>query len=31
MAELQELLLLGPGADQERDMFNNWFSAQVRL
>eukprot|EP00878_Enallax_costatus_P043306 GHUV01051216.1.p2 GENE.GHUV01051216.1~~GHUV01051216.1.p2 ORF type:complete len:104 (+),score=39.89 GHUV01051216.1:561-872(+) len=29
MAELQELLLLGPGAEQERDMFNNWFSAQV--
>lgn len=29
MAELQELLLLGPTADQERDMFNNWFSGQV--
>lgn len=30
MAELQELLLLGPGAEQERDMFSNWFSLQVR-
>lgn len=29
MAELQELLLLGPGAEQERDMFSNWFSLQV--
>lgn len=29
MAELQELLMLGPGAEQERDLFNNWFSLQV--
>jgi uncharacterized membrane protein YgcG len=29
MAELQELLLLGPGADQERDLYSNWFSLQV--
>jgi hypothetical protein len=30
MAELQELLLLGPGAEQERDLYSNWFSLQVR-
>jgi hypothetical protein len=30
MAELQELLMLGPGAEQERDLFSNWFSLQVR-
>lgn len=29
MAELQELLMLGPGAEQERDLFSNWFSLQV--
>jgi hypothetical protein len=29
MAELQEMLSLGPGAEQERDLFNNWFSLQV--
>jgi hypothetical protein len=29
MAELQEMLLLGPGAEQERDLYNNWFSLQV--
>lgn len=29
MAELQELLLLGPGAEQERDLYSNWFSLQV--
>jgi hypothetical protein len=29
MAELQEMLSLGPGADQARDLFNNWFSLQV--
>ncbi|KAF6247230.1 hypothetical protein COO60DRAFT_1649583 [Scenedesmus sp. NREL 46B-D3] len=28
MAELQELLLLGHGAEQERDLYNNWFSMQ---
>ncbi|WIA14073.1 hypothetical protein OEZ85_002624 [Tetradesmus obliquus] len=28
MAELQEMLLLGPGAEQERDLYNNWFSLQ---
>lgn len=30
MAELQELLMLGPGAEQERDLYSNWFSLQVR-
>lgn len=30
MAELQEMLLLGPAAEQERDLYNNWFSLQVR-
>lgn len=29
MAELQELLLLGPGAELERDLYSNWFSLQV--
>eukprot|EP00879_Flechtneria_rotunda_P006680 GHRR01007020.1.p1 GENE.GHRR01007020.1~~GHRR01007020.1.p1 ORF type:complete len:531 (+),score=166.49 GHRR01007020.1:212-1804(+) len=28
MAELQELLMLGPSAEQERDLFSNWFSLQ---
>lgn len=28
MAELQELLMLGPGAEQERDLYSNWFSLQ---
>lgn len=31
MAELQELLLLGANAEQDRDMFSNWFTLQVRL
>jgi len=31
MAELQELLLLGAVAEQERDMFSNWFTLQVWL
>ena len=30
MAELQELLMLGPGADLDRDLYSNWFSLQVR-
>jgi hypothetical protein len=29
MAELQELLMLGPGAELERDLYSNWFSLQV--
>jgi hypothetical protein len=29
MAELQELLLLGSGAEAERDLYCNWFSLQV--
>eukprot|EP00775_Hariotina_reticulata_P010031 gene10031-10187_t len=28
MAELQELLLLGANAEQDRDMFSNWFTLQ---
>ena len=30
VAELQELLMLGPGAELERDLYSNWFSLQVR-
>lgn len=29
MAELQELLTMGPGAEMERDLYSNWFSLQV--